>query len=161
MPPSPGDHALNLPLPQGLSARIERFRERHAGWARRPMRSRPHVSIKGGAGLSDDRRCLELIEAIAGATPPFPVRLGGPAVFPDGGGVLHLRVDAPGWGRLPAGCSHGDHVATGPRHVSPGSGISAAPPPNVVWPSSAGGIEVRVGDGGRWGRSVVAWGACA
>lgn len=100
MPPAPGDHALNLPLPQGLSARIERFRERHAGRARRPMRSRPHIAIKGGAGLSEDRRCLELIEAVAGDTPPFTVRLGGPAVFPDVSGVLHLQVDAPGWGRL-------------------------------------------------------------
>lgn len=94
------EYALVLPLPEVLSARIEGFREWHAGWARRPMRSWPHISIKGGAGLSADRRCLELIESVAARTAPFAVRLGDAAVFPGDGGVLHLRVDAPGWGRL-------------------------------------------------------------
>ncbi|MFI0480581.1 2'-5' RNA ligase family protein [Actinomadura sp. 9N215] len=87
-------------MPADLSEPIERFRARYADWASRPMRSSPHLSIKGGAGLSVDPACLDLLRKITAGTPPFTAQLGDLAVFPGEGRVLHLQVDSPGWTRL-------------------------------------------------------------
>ncbi|MFA1548943.1 2'-5' RNA ligase family protein [Actinomadura chokoriensis] len=106
------EYALVLPVAESHSERIKAFRAQYAGWASRPMRSWPHLSIKGGAGLSAEPGCLDLIREIAAATSPFEVRLGGPAVFPGDGRVLHLQVESPGWGRL-----HRTLVDTVARHT--------------------------------------------
>ncbi|WP_230421481.1 2'-5' RNA ligase family protein [Actinomadura soli] len=100
-------------MPADLSEPIERFRARHPHWASRPMRSRPHLSIKGGAGLSDDPACLDLLRRITARTAPFEVRLGDLAVFPGEDRVLHLRVESPGWTRL-----HRTLVDTIARHTN-------------------------------------------
>ncbi|WP_165969039.1 2'-5' RNA ligase family protein [Actinomadura sp. KC06] len=106
------DLALVLPMPADLSEPIERFRARHRHWASRPMRSWPHLSIKGGAGLSEDPACLDLLRKITAKTAPFEARLGELAVFPGEGRVLHLRVESPGWTRL-----HRTLVDTIARHT--------------------------------------------
>ncbi|GAA3972270.1 hypothetical protein GCM10023085_63280 [Actinomadura viridis] len=64
------------------------------------MRSSPHLSIKGGAGLSEDPACLDPLSEIVSDTAPFEVRLGNLAVFPDDERVLYLEVESPGWMRL-------------------------------------------------------------
>ncbi len=89
-----------FPLTDSLSTPIERFRAQYPHWASRPMRSWPHLSIKGEAGLSEDPACLDLLRNLAAGTAPFEVRLGNLAVFPDVGRVLYLQVESPGWMRL-------------------------------------------------------------
>jgi 2'-5' RNA ligase len=92
-------YGLGIPLPPAHARRVEQFRLKHAEWAQRPMRSSPHISIKGPAGLSDDRSTVDTLEEIAGATDPFPVRLTEPVMF-EAEPILYLGVASEGWWRL-------------------------------------------------------------
>lgn len=92
-------YGLGLPLPEDCALLIERFRSGKAAWAVRPMRSDPHVSIKGPAGLSESSDILDTIAEVAAHVPPFPLQLTGPAMF-DTEPTLYLGVDSPGWWQL-------------------------------------------------------------
>jgi hypothetical protein len=59
----------------------------YAGWAQRPQRSEPYISIKGPAGLGNGAESW--IEAVTRDSPPFPVTLTGPS----GSGADHLAQD--------------------------------------------------------------------
>jgi 2'-5' RNA ligase len=90
---------LGIPLPRDYAGRIELFRAEKAEWAIRPMRSDPHISIKGPAGLGDSAALIAIVDEIARSTERFSIRLNGPAIF-KGESILYLGVDSLGWWRL-------------------------------------------------------------
>ncbi len=90
------NYSLGIPVPPDYAARVERFRQRHAAWELRPMRSAPHVSIKGPGGLSEESLVLGTIADIARQTPSFRMTLHDPAVFVDEP-VLYLPLVSDGW----------------------------------------------------------------
>ncbi|MDQ2832608.1 MAG: 2'-5' RNA ligase family protein [Acidobacteriota bacterium] len=90
------NYSLGIPVPPDFAARVERFRLRHAAWELRPMRSAPHVSIKGPGGLSEAPLVLGMIEELARRTSPFRVFLSDPAVFVEEP-VLYLPLTSDGW----------------------------------------------------------------
>jgi len=90
---------LGIPLPRDYAGRIEQFRINTAEWAIRPMRSDPHISIKGQAGLTDSPDSMAMVADIARRTDKFAIRLTEPAIF-DSEPILYLGVDSPGWWRL-------------------------------------------------------------
>jgi len=90
---------LGIPLPQDYAKLIEQFRIAKTEWAIRPMRSDPHISIKGVAGLSDSPDSIGMVAEIARSTERFSIRLTEPAIF-DGEPILYLGVDSGGWWRL-------------------------------------------------------------
>jgi 2'-5' RNA ligase len=92
-------YGLGIPLPGDYARRIERFRVEKAEWAVRPMRSDPHISIKGPAGLSDVQDVLAPVASVASATEKFTIQLAGPSMF-DHGPILYLGVESAGWWRL-------------------------------------------------------------
>ena len=63
------------------------------------MRSDPHVSIKGPAGLSESTDVPAVIAEVAACVPPFPLQLTSPAMF-EAEPILYLGVDSPGWWHL-------------------------------------------------------------
>ena len=89
-------HLLALRLPPDIEARIVAFREAHGI---RDAAAIPHVTVKARSGLDDDLRWLELLPAVAAATPPVPVELLAPRVFPNGS-ALYLPARSPGTVRL-------------------------------------------------------------
>lgn len=93
------DFGLGIPLPQDYARLIEPFRVEKAEWATRPMRSDPHISIKGPAGLSDSPDSIGTVTEIARRTERFSIQLTEPAIF-DGEPILYLGVDSPGWWQL-------------------------------------------------------------
>nr|WP_254606008.1 2'-5' RNA ligase family protein [Deinococcus sp. JMULE3] len=82
--------------PPDIEARVVAFREAHGV---RDAAAVPHVTVKARSGLDDDLRWLDLIPAVAAATPPVPVELLAPRVFPNGS-ALHLPARSPGAVRL-------------------------------------------------------------
>ncbi|GAA5438701.1 2'-5' RNA ligase family protein [Deinococcus caeni] len=89
-------HLLALRPPPDIEARVVAFREAHGV---RDAAAVPHVTVKARSGLDDDLRWLELVPAVAAATPPVPVELLAPRVFPNGS-ALYLPVRSPGAVRL-------------------------------------------------------------
>lgn len=92
-------YGLGIPLPLDYAERIERFRTTHLDWASRPMRSDPHISIKGPAGLSEQEDILALLSDIAGQTEPFEIQLTRPTMF-EAEPIVYLGIDSPGWWKL-------------------------------------------------------------
>jgi len=76
------------------------------------MRSDPHVSIKGPAGLSESDDVLAAIAEVAACVPPFPLQLTGPATF-EAEPILYLGVDSPGWWQLHRALVDGIAARTG------------------------------------------------
>ncbi len=93
------DFGLGIPLPQDYARLIEQFRVENAEWAIRPMRSDPHISIKGPSGLSDRPDSMAMVTEIARRAEGFSIQLTEPAIF-DGEPILYLGVDSAGWWRL-------------------------------------------------------------
>ncbi|MDK2014204.1 MULTISPECIES: 2'-5' RNA ligase family protein [unclassified Deinococcus] len=89
-------HLLALRPPPDIEARIVAFREAHGI---RDAAAVPHVTVKARSGLDDDLHWLDLIPAVAAATPPVPVELLTPRVFPNGS-ALYLPARGPGAVRL-------------------------------------------------------------
>ncbi len=79
---------LGIPLPQDYARLIEQFRVENAEWATRPIRSAPHISIKGPTGLSDSPDSMFMVAEIARSTERFSIRLTAPATF-DGAPILY------------------------------------------------------------------------
>lgn len=92
-------YGLGIPLPEDCAQRIEAFRAKSAVWAIRPMRSEPHISIKGPAGLSEDPDLLETVARIAHETKRFSIRLTDPTMFDDEP-ILYLGIDSEGWWQM-------------------------------------------------------------
>lgn len=89
-------HLLALRPPPDIEARVVAFREAHGV---RDAAAVPHVTVKARSGLDDDLRWLELVPAVAAATPPVPAELLAPRVFPNGS-ALYLPARSPGAVRL-------------------------------------------------------------
>ncbi|GGK94964.1 2'-5' RNA ligase family protein [Deinococcus radiotolerans] len=89
-------YLLALRPPPEIEARIVAFREAHGV---RDAAAVPHITVKARSGLKDDLRWLELLPAVAAATPPIPVELLAPRVFPNGS-ALYLPARSPGSVRL-------------------------------------------------------------
>ncbi|AWT36319.1 phosphoesterase [Deinococcus actinosclerus] len=89
-------HLLALRPPPEIEARIVAFREAHGV---RDAAAVPHITVKARSGLDDDLRWLELVPAVAAATPPIPAELLAPRVFPNGS-ALYLPARSPGAVRL-------------------------------------------------------------
>ena len=88
-------HLLALRPPPDIEARVVAFREAHGV---RDAAAVPHITVKARSGL-DDLRWLDLIPAVAAATPPVPVELLSPRVFPNGS-ALSLPSRSPAAVRL-------------------------------------------------------------
>jgi len=93
------DFGLGIPLPRDYARLVEQFRVENAEWATRPMRSDPHISIKGPAGLSDSPDSMAMVAEIARSTERFSIQFTEPAIF-DGEPILYLGFDSSGWWRL-------------------------------------------------------------
>ncbi len=93
------NYSLGIPVPPEYAARVERFRHDYAVWERRPMRSDPHISIKGPGGLSEAPLVIGTIAEITGRTIPFRMALHDPAVFEEEP-VLYLPLRSDGWWSL-------------------------------------------------------------
>lgn len=89
-------HLLALRPPPDIEARVVAFREAHGV---RDAAAIPHVTVKARSGLDDDLHWLERVAAVAAATPPVPVELLAPRVFPNGS-ALYLPARSPGAVRL-------------------------------------------------------------
>ncbi|BBN94022.1 2'-5' phosphodiesterase of the 2H superfamily [Deinococcus grandis] len=89
-------HLLALRPPPDIEARVVAFREAHGV---RDAAAVPHITVKARSGLDDDLRWLDLIPAVAAATPPVPVELLAPRVFPNGS-ALYLPARSTGAVRL-------------------------------------------------------------
>jgi len=92
-------HGLGIPLPHEYATRIELFRAEHVDWASRQMRSEPHISIKGPAGLSESRNVLDILADIAHRTKPFTIQLTLPETFRDEP-IVYLGIKSRGWWSL-------------------------------------------------------------
>ncbi|WP_189102703.1 2'-5' RNA ligase family protein [Deinococcus knuensis] len=85
-------HLLALRPPPDIEAQVVAFREAHGI---RDAAAVPHLTVKARSGLDDDLRWLTVIPAVAAATPPVPVELLAPRVFPNGR-ALYLPARSPG-----------------------------------------------------------------
>ncbi len=89
-------HLLALRPPPDIEARVVAFRQAQGI---RDAAAVPHLTVKARSGLDDDLGWLELVPAVAAATPPIPVELLAPCVFPNGR-ALYLPARSPGAVRL-------------------------------------------------------------
>lgn len=105
-------YGLGIPLPPHYAQLVALFRADATEWALRPMRSDPHISIKGPAALDNGQNILATIREIASNAAPFLIQLTAPAMF-DAEPILYLGVESLGWWRLHRALVNSIAVRTG------------------------------------------------
>jgi 2'-5' RNA ligase len=92
-------YGLGIPLPHEYATRIELFRAEHMDWEFRQMRSEPHISIKGPAGVSESEVVLDILTDICHRTKPFTIQLTRPEIF-QAEPIVYLGIESQGWWSL-------------------------------------------------------------